>query len=197
MSKETEEDGNWIIIGRPGYQGKNKDEQLAVWDKEYGKGRWRLAWQLATKEVLNFDEIFQQYVESYAAYFREHLDEARYLTGNYSYAYDKDQVIKPQAFDPYFLYNKPGRPNQFHHVSLNIALEHRFGNLFRGLQPIQVREGKPGTDPSTWPAGWRWSPGRIPAAHPELIPEVVQSAWWQLGSIEHLYQAAKILQIKK
>jgi hypothetical protein len=197
MGKEFEAIDGWTTVGRPGYQGKNKDEQLAAWDKEYGKDRWRLAWQLTTREVLSFDEIFQQYVDSYTAHFMKHSDEAQYLTANYSYAYDKDQITKPQAFDPYFLYNKPGRPNQFHNVSLNIALEYKLGKIFCGLQPIQVREGKPGTDPSTWPAGWRWSPGRIPATHPELIPDVVQSAWWQTGSIEHLYQAAKVLQIKK
>jgi len=197
MGKELEGNSGWIIIGRPGYQGKNKDEQLAAWDREYGKGRWRLAWQLATREVQSFDEIFQLYIDSYTAYFIKHSGEAQYLTTNYSYAYDKDVVTKTQAFDPYFLYNKPGRPNQFHHVSLNLALEQRLDRLFLGLQPIQVREGKPGTDASSWPAGWRWSPGRIPATHPELIPDVIQPSWWQEGSIEHLYQAAKVLQIKK
>jgi hypothetical protein len=110
------------------------------------------------------------------------------LVTNHAYVFDKCLITKLQAFDPYFLYNKPGSPNQFHHVSMNIALELKLSQIFTGACPIQVREGK---------VGWMWSPGRIPASHPELIPGVVQSSWWQSGSIEHLYQAAKVLQIKQ
>ncbi len=87
MTKEKESSQNWVTIGQPGYLGKNKDEQYAVWDKEYG------------------------------------------------------------------------------------------------------------VDISTWPAGWLWSPGLIPAVHPELIPVSTATSWWQAGSIEDLYQSAKILQI--
>jgi hypothetical protein len=197
MRKEFDSNTGWIVIGRPGYQGKSQDEQQAAWDKEYGKGGWRMAWQLATGEILDFDGIFYHYVESYARYFLTHPGDAKFLAASYSYAYDKDLVTKIQAFDPHFLYQKPGRPNQFHHVALNLALERRLDQPFKGPLPVQVREGKPGTDPSTWPAGWKWSPGRIPAFHPEQIPDLDQPGWWQTGSIEHLYQSAKILQIKK
>jgi hypothetical protein len=197
MDKEKKEKQGWITIGRPGYLGKNKDEQIAKWNSEYGEGNWRLAWQLASGVVLNYEQIFRHYVESYGDYFEHHLDEALYLTSCFSYAYDKDLISKEEAFDPFFLYNKPGRPNQFHNVALNFALEYLHGLEFKGREPIQVCEGKPGTDPNTWPAGWRWSPGRIPAVHPELIPKDSLSSWWQPGSIEDLYQSAKILQIKK
>lgn len=41
-------------------------------------------------------------------------------------------------------------------------------------------------------------PGRIPAAYPEMIPNIVlENSWWQPGSIEELYQKAKVLQIRK
>jgi hypothetical protein len=197
MSKETEQNQSWITIGRPGYLGKNKDEKLATWDQEFGPGNWRLTWEMATGEVMDYDAVFLQYVESYAQYFLDHPDEAQFLTNNFSYAYDKELIAKEEAFDPHFLFEKPGSPNQFHHVALNLALEIELDLPFKGLEPIQVREGKPGTDPETWPAGWRWSPGQIPAAHPEYIPEQTQPGWWQPGSIEHLYQATKVLQIKK
>ena len=146
---------------------------------------------------MDYDAIFLQYVKSYAQYFLAHPDEAAYLTANFSYAYDKELVTKEEAFDPHFLFEKPGSPNQFHNVALNFALEQVLDQPFKGTQPIQVREGKPGTNPATWPAGWRWSPGQIPAVHPEYIPEQTQPGWWQPGSIEHLYQATKVLQIKK
>jgi hypothetical protein len=197
MSKEIEQDKSWITVGRPGYLGKNKDAQLAAWDQEFGPGNWRLTWEMANGEVMDYDAVFLQYVESYAQYFFDHPDEAHFLTDNFSYAYDKELITKEEAFDPHFLFEKPGHPNQFHNVALNLALEIELGLPFKGIQPIQVREGKPGTDPGSWPAGWRWSPGQIPAVHPEYIPEQTQPGWWQPGSIEHLYQATKVLQIKK
>jgi hypothetical protein len=197
MSKETETNQTWVTIARPGYLGKNKDEQIAAWDKEYGANSWRLVWKTSSGEVLDYDGIFQKYIESYTQYFLQHPDEAIFLTENFSFAYDKELISKEEAFDPHFLFEKQGHPNQFHNVALNIALEIGLNMPFKGTQPIQVRESKPGTDISTWPAGWLWSPGRIPAIHPEQIPRIDQSSWWQPGSIEHLYQAAKVLQIKK
>lgn len=197
MSKEKEEISNWISIGKPGYLGKNKDELVVLWNQKYGEGKWRLAWQLASGEVLGYSDIFQLYVDSYTQYFETHLDEAYYLTENFAYAYDKDLVSKEESFNLYSLYFLPGRPNQFHHVALNHALELRLFLEFKGVLPIQVREGNPGTDPNTWPKGWRWSPGRIPAIHSEQIPAGYPSSWWQAGSIEDLYQSAKILQITK
>jgi hypothetical protein len=197
MTKETESVSKWITVGRPGYLGKNKDTQLSAWDQEYGPGNWRLTWETATGEVMDYDTIFLQYIDSYYRYFQQHLDEAIFLTDNYSYAYDKELISREEAFDPHFLFEKPGHRNQFHNVALNLALEQALGLPFKGTEPIQVREGKPGTDPATWPAGWRWSPGRIPASHPELIPKVGEPSWWNPGSVEHLYQASKVIQIKK
>mgnify|MGYP001571612736 CR=1 len=197
MIKEQETKPNWVTVGHPGYLGKNKDERFATWDKEYGVDKWQIAWQLANGEVLNFDQIFQHYVGGYTLYFENHLDEALFLTDNFSYGYDKDPITKEEAFNPRALVNVPGRPNQFHHVALNFALEFYLGLEFKGKEPIQIREGKSNTDPATWPAGWAWGPGRIPATHPELIPAIGQPLWWQPGSIEDLYQSAKILQIKK
>lgn len=197
MSKEKEPQQVWKTVNHPGYLGKNKEELYATWDKKYGQDNWQIAWELSSGEVVGFDQIFQQYVDSYVLYFESHLDEALFLTENFSYGFDKDPISKEEAFDPRALVNKPGRPNQFHHVALNFALEFYLGLEFKGVEPIQIREGKPNTDPTTWPAGWHWGPGRIPAVHPELIPDGCPKKWWQPGSIEDLYQSAKILQIKK
>lgn len=106
----------------------------------------------------------------YVAYFSGNLSEATLVTDNYSYAYDKDLISKSDAFDIYALYNKPRKPDQFHHVAFNLALERVLRIPFTGARPLQVREGKPGTPESDWPAGWRWSPGRIPCIIPNLIP---------------------------
>ena len=114
MNKEHESEQNWKTVGRPSYLGKKKDEQYSLWDKEYGRDNWQIAWQLSNGEILGFDQVFQHYVDGYALYFENHLDEAVFLTENFSYGYDKELTSKEEAFNPRALVNKPGKPNQFH-----------------------------------------------------------------------------------
>lgn len=186
----------FVTVEHPGYAGKRKDDQIALWNQEYGEGNWRLVWELADGEVLDYEGVFWKvYVPGYVRYFLDHPDEALFLTANFSYAYDKEQIDRDAAFDPYALYDKPGHPNQFHNVALNIALEYFLGLPFKGTRPIQVREGKPGTPNHLQPEGYLWSPGRIATVRPELIPEGIEG-WWNKGTIEDLYQSAKVLQVR-
>jgi len=146
---------------------------------------------------MNFDQIILEYVLGYAEYFRQHPEEAAYLTDNFSFGYDKEIVTRDQAFDPYALYQKRGKVNQFHHTAMNIALEQYLGIPFKGAEPIQIRAGKPGTSKEDWPLGWRWQPGLIPCVHPELITDIeIPNRWWNKGSIEDLYQSDKVLQAR-
>ncbi len=187
----------WFTVEKPGYLGKTKDAKEAEWNAQYGEGNWRYAWELASGESLDFEQVFWQvYVAGYVAYFLSHRDEALFLVNNYAYAYDKELIPKDDAFDPYFLYNKAGHPNQFHNVALNIALEWFLGLPFLGEKPIQVREGKPGTPADKQPEGYLWSPGRIPAIRPDLIPPPVGDSWYNNTSIEGFYQNAKVVQVK-
>lgn len=186
----------WKIVERPGYLGKRKDFQEAIWNEKYGQGNWRLGWELADQQMMDYEDIFWKvYVAGYTKYFQENTIDARWLTEEFAYGYDKDLISKKEAFDPYALYEKLGFANQFHHVALNIALEWFLGEKFQGKEPIQIREGKPGTDDSTWPLGWRFSPGRIPAVRQDLIPTNNIQGWWGKGSIEEQYQISKVLLI--
>lgn len=189
---------NWSTIEHPGYFGKKKDEQITKWNETYGEGNWRIAWELANGEVLDYEGIiYKIYVPGYVRHFLLNPADAEFLTQNYSYSYDKDLISREEAFDIYALYNKPGRANQFHNVALNIALEWYLGMPFKGEQPIQVREGKPGTSPEEQPEGYLWSPGRILTIRPELIPDqLLETVWWHEGTIEDLYQKSKVLQVK-
>lgn len=188
----------WETIERVSYMGMKKDKLEQLWKERHGKRNWRLAWQLADDQIWDFDQVFfQNFVAGYTNYFKNWTRaELKDFSSAYSFTYDKTPILKSQAFDPHALYQKPGIPNQFHHTALNIALEYYLGYPFTGQFPLQVREGKPGTDPHTWPQGWRLSPGRIPSPRPDLIPENpnLDRVWWQKGSIEELYQNSKILQ---
>lgn len=192
----------WVIApppdDHPGYLGKRRTLKEEEWTGKYGEGGWRYRWQTADGEVLDYDQIFQIYVDGYANYFKRHLGEAWYLTEHYAYGYDHDLITKEQAFDPYALYDKPGVRNQFHNVAFNIALVTVIGRPFQGVELIQVREGKPGTPVELQPAGYRWAPGRIPCKDTSIIPQITLPGeqWWADGSVEDLYQKAKILQIR-
>lgn len=187
----------WLTIEHVGYQGENKDEHEKRWSGLYGRNNWRIIWRLSNGEEVDFDYMFERYVDGYEYFLRTNLDEAERLSQVAAYTYDKDIISRGQAFEPKALVGKAGIVNQFHHVALNIALEDRVGIKFKGDQPIQVREGKPGTPVEAWPVGWRFSPGRIACCQPELIPKVEIKGWWQENSIEDLYQSTKVLQIRK
>jgi hypothetical protein len=187
---------NWQTISHPGYFGKRKDEMFALWNQEYGENNWRLVNETSTGEILSYEDIIGKvYVPGYVLYFINHSDEASYILKNYSYGYDKALIDKEKAFDIYAMYNQSGIANQFHNVAFNIALEYFIGP-FEGDKPIQVREGKPGTPETEQPAGWKWSPGYIPAVRPDLIPQPSIAGWWKKDSIEDFYQSSKALQIK-
>lgn len=195
--EKTMKSKEWKTISRPGYQGKNRDAKAEEWNVLYGKENWRIAWELRDGQILDFEKLFWQiYVASYVQYFLRNPEEANFITSGFSYAYDKELVSKKDAFDPYALYEKAGKPNQFHNVALNIALEWFLERRFTGKDPIQVRQGKPGTPSSDWPTGWRWSPGLIPTVRKDLIPENEITGWWQKWTMEDFYQKAKVLQVK-
>lgn len=195
MANHEQLQSQWINKGQPGFLGKTKEQQYAHWDKEFGKNNWRICWVLPNGEILGFDQMFQLYVESYTKYFREHWNEAIELTKNHSFTYDKTLITPDLAFNPYALVNKPGIPNQFHHVALNLALIQNLGLKFQGENPLQVRDGKPNQPKEEWPLGWKWGPGRIPLHDLSLMPNTQLKGWWDKNSIESLYQTTKILQV--
>lgn len=194
---ERPQQTTWKTIDRPGYLGKRKDEMFRVWTRKYGNGNWRIVNETNMGEIYSYkDIIFRVYVPGYSAYFLSHPDELKFVAENFSFGYDKDTIDKREAFDIYALYNKPKVANQFHHVAFNIAIEQQLRMPFRGLEPVQVREGKPGTPDSQQPNGYRWSPGRIPCTIPHIISKPHIFGWWGYNSIEDFYQSTKVLQIR-
>lgn len=189
--------GGWVSVERPGYFGKKKDTLFEEWNIQYGEGNWRLANVTKEGEIYDYEDIiFRVMVPGYVRHFDTNPEEAEFILSNYSYGYDKHMISKAEAFDPYALYQKPGVPNQFHHVAFNRALSDYFGP-FKGEGPLQIRQGKPGTDIGGWPAGWRWSPGFIKTVRADLIPEPRIEGWWELNdSIEAFYQNTKTFQVR-
>ena len=184
----------WDVAGYPGYLGKHKDAQEEHWNKRFGANRWQLLWMTASGEIWDYPRVFWRiYVPGYTHFFQKQPTWARWISQNFAYTYDKDLIGRKEAFDLQALYGKPGVANQFYHVALNEALEYVLGFSFKAAIPLQVREGKTGTNKEEWPLGWRFSPGRIPTTRPDLIPPTTVKGWWREGSIEDFYQKAKVL----
>lgn len=178
MNKECERESNWVTIKTDIWA---VSVQSHEWDKEYGRGNWRIVWQIPNKEVLSFEQLFLIYVDSYVKYFEDHYYDALFLTNHYAFVYSLDHISKKEiAFDPYAFHEKPGEAEQFHHTAINLALENVLGLEFKGSEPIGREEAD------------FWHPNQIPPYHPDLIPLV---NW--CPTLETFYQKARKLQIKK
>lgn len=177
MKKEREnKNQSWVTVEWDyEWSGTNR----AWWDKNYGKENWRLVWQLPNKELLDFDQLFSLFVDSYAKYFEDNPVDALFLTNHFSYVYAYDHIFKEEAFDPHALYDQKGKADQFYHVAINWALTKVLGLEFKGPQPA-------GRDETRF-----WWPNRIPpcfgpnSSHP-LYP-----------TLNTFYNKAQKLQIKK
>lgn len=198
MPKRIEEEplprADWITVERL----SGREEQLQkIWNREYGEGNWRLAWELTNGEVLDFESMFWTvYVAGYAQHFWLHPDQANFITQNYAYTYAKEKVNKAAAFNLQLLQQNEV-PRHFHHLALNVALEWFLALPFQGRRPLKVQEGKPGSALEKQPEGYQWSPSRIAATRPELIPQSeLDEVWWQRGSLEDLFQSAKVFQVR-
>src|SRR5262245_22367897 len=119
----TESTETWQVVGRPGFLGKDREQFVAAANERFGEGDWQIMWQMANGELWTYDQIFWQlYVPGYVAYFLRRPEEAQQLTAKRAYIQDKAVLSANEVFDPHAYYDRPGQPNQFHNVAMNIAL---------------------------------------------------------------------------
>lgn len=92
----------WISIERPGYFGRRRDEKIAAYDKEYGKGKWRLAWITKSQiDVTNFNDGFP---EIYIDQFEHTFEQA--CVQFYEQSYFDYLVSHPRYLDEICLYKE-------------------------------------------------------------------------------------------
>ncbi len=187
--REIERQEIWEDLEKPGYLGGSKDKYIEDLNTRFGKDNWRFAWELKDGKTLEYIDMFALFIKSYALYFKNNPVIAKDVVKNFAYICDKDFILKEEAFNPYYLYLKPGYDNQFHHVAINLSLV-LLGYSFKGNHAGQAREGK---------ILDYLSPGRIECCYPELIPDFVANNYSEnvaRNSIENLYQATKVVQIR-
>ena len=184
----------WVTIERPGYFGKNRDDLIDRWNKEYGNENWKLAWQLGSR-VIERKEALQVYEDSYYEFLKKNKDIMEWLINTASDVYDNalTNVMSGLNYDIQETQN-----THLQDISVRRSVL-RLGKCFNGERLIEIR--------SRNAEGWKLVPCNIPFHLPELIltGEIKdysgKNGWWdRLGipnSLEKWYQQNKLLQVKK
>ena len=177
---------NWQTVGRPGYLGKKRDETYAKWDREYGKGNWRLVW-LVDGAVLNFLDVCLLYEFAYLVFLNNHPEIVEQLTSEAREIYDDEESNVASGMD----YTKQETTRtHIQDIAIRRCLSY-LGVWFRGKQLIRIRQEK-----GNHPLSITLSPGNVPFNHPEWIAKPELVGWWKRGSVEAFYQSNRFLQVK-
>ncbi len=175
----------WVLVERPGYSGKKRDEKHRNWDEKYGEDNWRISWtfndQIITKEV-----AYQLYEDGYYHDSFNRQDLWLELTKTAKDVYDLEPRDAESGLD--YLIQK-GNATHLQDISIRRVILRR-GWRFKGDELVRIRGHK-----TYW--GKNLSPGKVPFHLPRLIIEPHLESWWNLNSVEDFYQSNKILEIKK
>lgn len=187
----------WETVDRPGYFGEKRDELQAGFDKEYGKGWWRIAWEWGSN-ILQRPEALQLYEDGYYEHFKNNPQLLEWLVKSFSDVFDTAPSNTWAGFS-YDLQETPN--NHIHDVAIRRAVM-RNGREFSGSKLLEVR--------SVAAEGRVLSPCNIPFHLPHMIytgqtkykGEVrdfsANPPWWIKkgikNSVEEFYQQNKVLQ---
>ena len=175
---------SYTIVERLTYFGKKRDQIQAGFDSKYGKGHWRIAWQLGSN-VLTFNEAIQIYEDAYYEYLKEDRLLLEKLIHEASEVYDNAETNVNCGLD----YSKQeNNSNHYQDISVRRVVM-RFGRKFEGKKLVQIRHQSESL------VGESLSPGRVPFHLASLILEPRNKGWWQDWTVEEFWQSNKILQV--
>jgi hypothetical protein len=175
---------NWTTVERPGYFGAEREAKHQEYDRHYGSGNWRLAWSIDDKAFTRaqmemfYEDAYFFFLLEYPAVLEELLIEA-------SDVYDDAPTNIASGFD--YAAQETNRTH-VQDIAIRRAVS-RLGRVFRGAEPIQIRDAL-----GEHPLSITLSPGSVPFHRPNLLVQPELEGWWQAGSVESFYQSNKILQ---
>lgn len=179
---------DWEFIERPSYSGKHRNERHKRYDEEYGKGNWRIVWQLRNGLILDFLGICALYEDAYHEFLLIHPTVLDQLINEASNVYD-DEPNNVESGLNYL--NQETIRTHIQDIAIRNSLI-RMGKWFQGEELIRIRDVK-----GTHPFSMTLSPGRVPFHLKALIKKPEVEGWWKPGSVEAFYQSAKIFQVRK
>jgi hypothetical protein len=177
----------WITAQRPGYFGSRRGDKYAEYDREYGEGNWKIAWDV---NGLDYDaeSIVLLYEDSYSLFLSAHPQIADQLVSEASEVFDDAESNIESGLQ--YSFQETNRTH-LQDIAIRRSLCRR-GQWFQGSKPIQIRDSL-----GEHPLSMVLSPGRVPFHRPEWIVGPELEGWWRPGSVESFYQSNKILKVRK
>lgn len=177
----------WTTIERPPPFGADRDKRYQEYDARYGKGNWRLVWDIGGNSV-GRDGVVMLYEDAYYEFFRKNPDVLEHLLRDASDVYDDAPSNVQSGFD----YAKQ-ETDRTHLQDISIRrCVLRLGRKFAGKSLVQIRDTQ-----GSHPLSVTLSPGQVPFHMPALIKQPEATGWWKPGSTESFYQSNRVLQVKK
>lgn len=185
----------WKKLRRPGYFGRRRDEIVAGLDAEHGEGGWRLSWGVSNEKRLEFNAAcIEFYEESYVRFLK---NDAKYRTRaqeemlshicSYGECIDNAMTNIQSGFD----YRKQEAfSTHIQDIAVRNALR-RLGRKFEG-PPEKILVIR-----SADSEGFKYGPGNVPFAWPELIEQPsLCPKWANAGSVEDFWQSNKWIEVR-
>jgi hypothetical protein len=179
---------SWLNDHRPGYFGRSRDAKVAALDATLGKGLWRLAWVLPGEEGCDFAEACKRfYEESYYLHLKDKPAELDFIC-TFGECIDNAPTNVRSGLD----YTKQeSYSTHIQDIAVRNVLQ-RVGRKFEGPP------GKLLVIRSADSEGFRFGPGNVPFARPDLITQPsLCPKWANEGSVEDAWQSLKWIQIRK
>lgn len=183
----AEAQDTWTTIERPSQFGKDRDKRYREFDEKYGKGNWRLVWEVGG-HAIDRDGIVMLYEDAYYFFLKAHPEILDRLLADARDVYDDAPTNVTSGLD----YDKQETDRtHLQDISLRrVAI--RFGRWFTGKDLVQIRDTQ-----GSHPLSVTLSPGQVPFHMPELIKQPEATGWWKPGTVECFYQSNRVLQVKK
>lgn len=178
----------WALVRRPGYFGRKRDEKVAALNQEFGVDNWRLVWKLSDTIRLDFRQACKLCYEfSYFKYLRTRPEDLEFIC---SFGECIDNAVsniqsgcdytKQEAFSTHI-----------QDIAVRNVLKHLNLKFLGESHKVLVIRSKDSQ-------GYRFGPGNIPFAFPELIdPASKCPKWANKGSVEDFWQSNKWIEVKK
>lgn len=175
----------WVNVKQPGPFGKDRDRKYEMYSKEYGEGNWRLRWKWGNNYI-SFEQACKIYEMAYFidSFNREEPWELLMSMGRDVYDTNPNNV--ESGLD--YTIQKNSATN-IQDIAIRNVIYNR-GLKFEGDQLIQVRKHG-----DFW--GNNFSPGKVKFHRPDVLDKPYMKGWWDELSVEHWYQQAKWLQVRK
>lgn len=180
----------WKKLRRPGYFGRRRDEIVAGLNVEHGEGGWRLSWGVdarldSGRLRLEFNEACIEFYEE--SYVRFLTDEMLSHICSYGECIDNAPTNVQSGFD----YRKQEAfSTHIQDIAVRNALR-RLGRMFEG-PPEKILVIR-----SADSEGFKYGPGNVPFAWPELIEQPsLKPQWANAGSVEDFWQSNKWIEVK-